>query len=91
MTRVSWAAYHVTMPIERLHPCQKFLIVPQGYEDLGMIPHGLLKYGQWSLADLVLLEGSNLRFVEVRLWLVRVLTVVKDRFTISGGIAYASC
>ena len=40
-----------------------------------MIPDGLLEDGQGALADLVLLERTELSLVQLRLWDVNVLTV----------------
>lgn len=44
-----------------------------------MVPDRLLEDRKWSLADLVLLQRSNLRFVELRLGLVRKLTARRAR------------
>ena len=40
-----------------------------------MIPDCLLQDGQRSLANLVLLKGTELSFVKFRLWDVNVLTM----------------
>lgn len=41
-----------------------------------MVPYSLLQHGERSLADLVLLEGTQLRFVELRLGDMYVLTIM---------------
>lgn len=40
-----------------------------------MIPDCLLQHRQWSLADLVLFECTQLRLVKLRLWYVDVLAI----------------
>lgn len=55
------------MSVKRLHTRQKLLVVPQGDEDLMVIPNCLQQYRQRTLRDLLLLELSNLSFIKFRL------------------------
>jgi hypothetical protein len=68
-------AHHVAVAIKGLYTSEKLLIIAERDEDLGVIADGLLEDGEGSLVDFVLLELANLRLVELRLWLVLVMTV----------------
>lgn len=62
------------MSVKRLHTSEQLFVVPEGYEYLRVVSYSLLQHGERSLADLVLLEGTQLRFVELRLGDMYVLT-----------------
>ena len=75
--------HHVAVPVKRLHARKQLFVVPQGDEHLRVIPDGLLEDGQGALADLVLLERTQLSLVELGLGNVYVLTVCSK--SASGG------
>ena len=62
------------MSIKRLHTSEQLFVVPQGDEYLRVVPYSLLQHGERALADLVLLEGTQLRLIELRLGDMHVLT-----------------
>jgi len=70
----SAGTYHVAVPIKSLDPRQQLLVISQRDQHLGMISNRLLEDGQWSLADLVFLERSQLSLIQLGFWDVYVLT-----------------
>lgn len=50
--------HHVAVSVKSLHASKQLFVVSEGDENLRMIPYGLLKYGEGSLADFMFLEGA---------------------------------
>lgn len=71
--------YHIAVPIKGLDPRQQFLVVSQRDQHLGMVPNRLLEDGQRSLADLMLLECSQLSLIQLRFWNMQVLARAASR------------
>jgi hypothetical protein len=42
------------MSIKGFYASKELLVVAEGDENLGVVPHGLLQDGEWALADLML-------------------------------------
>jgi len=81
-TRMS-RAHHVAVAIKGFYTSEKFLIIAEGDEDLGVVANRLLEDGEGPLVDLVLLELADLGLVEVRLWLVLILAVGISQYLFS--------
>lgn len=69
---------HVGVSVESLDSGQQLLVVPQRDEDLGLISDSLLEDGEGALGDLVLLQFTDLRLVELGFGDVLVLTRISD-------------
>lgn len=65
------------MPIKGLYTRQQLFVVAEGDENLCVVSYRLLKNGERSLADLMLLQLPQLGLVKLGFWNVDVLTVFK--------------
>ena len=65
------------MPVKGFHACQQLLVVPEGDEDLRMVPHGLLQHRERSLADLVFFKRAKLALIQLGFWDMNVLTAAQ--------------
>jgi hypothetical protein len=73
------------MPIKSLDPRQQLLVISQRDQHLGVVSNRLLEDGQWSLADLVFLECSQLSLIQLRFWDMDVLTGTASRLATVYG------
>lgn len=56
---------HVAMSIERLHPSQQLLSIPQRDQDLGVVPDGRLEDRERTLGDFVFFQLTDLELGQV--------------------------
>ena len=47
----------VSVPVERLHSTEEFLVIPTVDQHLRVVLHRLREYGQWSRVELFLLSS----------------------------------
>lgn len=66
------------MPVESLDPTEQLLVVPEGDEDLCVVPDGSLQDGERTLGNLVLFKLSDLELGQLGFWQVEEFAKMDD-------------